>query len=80
MNFSLHVPQPPEQPPQPASTPVIYVRERVVWEYKEVVRDLDQEGMPDEEALNRLGEEGWELSAAFVHAGRACYLFKRVAG
>ncbi len=79
MSFSLHV-QPPEDVPQPASMPVIYVRERVVWEYKQLVRDPEQEGMPDEEALNRLGEEGWELATVFVHAGRAYYLFKRVAG
>ena len=80
MSFSLHVPQPPEQPPEPTTTPFVYVKEPVVWEYKQLIRDLDSEGIPDDEALNCLGAEGWELAAAFVHAGRAHYLFKRVAG
>lgn len=80
MSFVLHEPHPPKQPPQSAATPFVYVREPVVWEYKQMVRDLEQEGMADEEALNRPGAEGWELAAAFVHVGSAYYLFKRVAG
>ena len=78
MKFQLHVPQPPEQPPQPAVAPVIYVSEPVRWEYKQLVHDLEQGGLPDEAALNRLGEEGWELSAALTYSGRAYFIFKRV--
>ena len=78
MKFQLHVPQPPEQPPQLAVAPVIYVSEAVRWEYKQLVHDLEQEGLPDEEALNRLGKEGWELAAALAHEGHAYLIFKRI--
>lgn len=80
MRFSLHVPQLPERSPQLAATLVIYVRETVAWESKQLVRDLEQEEMADEEVLNRLSAKWWELAAAFVHAGRVHYLFKSVVG
>lgn len=80
MSFQLHEPQPPQQLPQPAVTPLVYVTEPVVWQYKQLMYELNRVGFPDEEALNRLGEEGWELVTVLVHAGRARYLFKRVSG
>lgn len=80
MSFPLPERQPPEQPSQPTAAPFVYVSEPLLWEHKQLVRDLDREGVADEETLNRLGEEGWELAAAFVHRGSAYYLFKRITG
>lgn len=79
MSFQLHDPHPPEAASQPVATPFIYVTEPLTWEYKQVMRDLEREGVANEDVLNRLGGEGWELAAAFIYAGRAYYLFKRVA-
>jgi hypothetical protein len=78
MSLQMHDPQTPQQPLQAITSPVIYVTEPIRWEYKQLVRELGQEGLLDEEALNRLGEEGWELAAALIHDGQATYIFKRV--
>jgi hypothetical protein len=79
MTYQLHEPPIPEQPDQPAAIPMIYVTEPARWAYKQLQRDLDAEGLLDEEALNGLGEEGWELAAALAHGSQVTYIFKRVA-
>lgn len=81
MTVMLHpfTPQPPEEPQQDVPTPSVYVTEALAWEYKQLARDLEEEGLPDEEALNRLGAEGWELAAVVTHGGAAAYIFKRPA-
>lgn len=68
----------PQEPQEDVPTPSVYVREAAAWEYKQVERDLEGEGLPDEEALNRLGAEGWELAAVVTHGGTATYIFKRL--
>ena len=72
----LHTPEPPVYP----TTPIIYVSEPTRWEYKQVARELDGEGLLDEAELNRLGDEGWELAAALTSGNQAHYIFKRVLG
>jgi hypothetical protein len=55
--------------------PMVSVEPR--WEYKEVVRNLDQEGLFSEAELNALGAEHWEL-AGVVNADRLVHFyFKR---
>lgn len=41
--------------------PMVYVREDLKWEYKRIRRNIVQEKILDEEELNALGVEGWEL-------------------
>lgn len=79
MSFLLHPPQRPEQEPAPVAVPRIYVSEPVRWEYKQVGRDLEGEGLLDEAGLNELGKVGWELAAAVSHAQKVTYIFKRSA-
>lgn len=78
MTFQLTEPGNPLQPAQPVPTPIIYVTEPARWEYQQLIRDVEREGLLDEESLNGLGEGGWELAAALLHGSRAVYIFKRV--
>ncbi len=59
-------------------TPVVYVREPMVWEYRVVIATEGR--LPSEEKLNRLGSEGWELAGLLHTAPRVIYYFKRLAG
>ena len=56
-------------------TPMVYVRERTVWQYKVVTRDVPLS--PSEEDLNTLGREGWELTGVLSQGGVTHYYFKR---
>ena len=47
------------------------------WEYKEVIRDLETEGLPDEGELNALGAEHWELAGVAHESRRVHFYFKR---
>lgn len=78
MMLHPYVPQRPDEQPQEVPTPRVYVTEAVAWEYRQLSHDLEEEGAPDEEALNRLGAEGWELAAVVTHGGRMNYIFKRL--
>ena len=40
--------------------PMVYIREDPVWEYKHIIRKLDEEKVSSEKELNSLGAEGWE--------------------
>jgi hypothetical protein len=62
---------------QEAPTPVVYVKEKAGWEYKLLFRDLDSDNAPDEDELNPLGAEGWELVGMFVQGGILYCYFKR---
>jgi hypothetical protein len=54
--------------------PLIYVEKQMKWEYKQVIRDLEQ---PLEEAeLNALGEEGWEMTGIAQQPPKTSYYFK----
>jgi hypothetical protein len=70
---------PPQQPKQPEPTrpPMVYVQKRLKWEYKQIVRNLKKENVPDEAELNQLGEDGWEMSGVAQQPPFAYFYFKR---
>jgi hypothetical protein len=72
---------PPHDPKQHESIrpPMIFIKERTKWEYKQIVRDLEKEQSLSEEELKALGEEGWEMSGVTQHAARSYFYFKRLA-
>lgn len=59
--------------------PIVYVDEEIVWEYKQLVRNLAKENAPTEEELNKLGAEGWELAGVFSDSPFVYFYFKRLA-
>jgi hypothetical protein len=61
-------------------TPMVYVKEKIVWEYKLLSRNLSKEEAPGEEELNRLGKEGWELAGVFTDSPFVHFYFKRLKG
>jgi hypothetical protein len=73
-----HMLIPPREPqPNPIRPPMVYVEKPLKWEYKQLVRDLENEKAPDEAELNALGEEGWEMSGVAQQPPRAYFYFKR---
>lgn len=58
--------------------PMIYVQEKVVWQYKCISIDLRQGVVPDEKLLNELGAEGWELASTFCVEQFLYVYFKRL--
>jgi hypothetical protein len=74
----IEVPFPP-RPPEPRgphiSPPWVPIEPR--WEYKEVVRDTEAEGLLTEADLNALGADGWELSGVASEGSRTHFYFKR---
>jgi len=78
MSATIEVPIPP-RPAEPRSghiaPPWVPVMPR--WEYKEVVRDLENEALPTGRELDEMGGDGWEL-AGVANEGRRVHLyFKR---
>jgi hypothetical protein len=78
MSARIEVPFPPQpsevrsghiQPPWVPIDPV--------WEYKEVIRDLESEGLPSQDELNALGTEHWELAGVANEGRRVHFYFKR---
>ncbi|HEX6433759.1 MAG TPA: hypothetical protein VFZ87_05940 [Gemmatimonadales bacterium] len=47
------------------------------WEYKEIVRDLESGGLPNENELNALGAEHWEMAGVASEGRRVHFYFKR---
>jgi hypothetical protein len=47
------------------------------WEYKELARDLESEGLPSEAELNALGTEHWELAGVVRNRRQVHFYFKR---
>lgn len=76
MQHALIPPQEPK-PSEPVHPPMIYVKKSLTWEYKQIVRDLENEQPLDEAELNALGEEGWELSGIAQQPPLTYYYFKR---
>ena len=69
----------PDQAIGPASAPpIVYVTEKTVWEYKQVVRNLSQNDIPTESELNEWGKDGWELVTVLNKGGLLYLYFKRV--
>jgi hypothetical protein len=59
-------------------TPMVYVKERVVWEYRLLTRNLAKEEAPNEAELNALGKEGWELAGISTDLPIVRFYFKRL--
>ena len=59
--------------------PMVYVEEKLKWQYKQLVRRLKEEGTPTEKELNNLGAGGWELVGTFADSSVAYFFFKRLA-
>jgi len=76
MNHAIIPPYEPEQS-EHVRTPMVYVKESLKWEYKQIVRNLKKEKPPDETELNALGAEGWEMSGVAQQPPFAYFYFKR---
>lgn len=69
---------PPRDPNnQPVRPPIIFVEKRLKWEYKQVIRVLENEKPLNEAELNALGEEGWEMTGITHYETSAYFYFKR---
>lgn len=78
MSARIEVPFPPRVPEGRSThltAPLVPVEPR--WEYKDVVRELETEGLLGEEDLNALGSEHWELAGVAEASGRVHFYFKR---
>ena len=78
MNPRFEIPFPPKPaPPQGGrlAPPLVPVEPR--WEYRDVTRDLDAEGLPSEAELNALGAEHWELVDTVADGRTVHFYFKR---
>ena len=77
-NPNSDIPQDPGSVTPP--TPMVYESEDYAWEYKHVKRSLGKEGPLNEEELNKLGTDGWELVTAFIEPeNKVHFYFKRPA-
>ena len=76
MNHTIIPPYEPKQH-EPIRPPMIYVKESLKWEYKQIVRNLKKEKPLDEAELNALGAEGWEMSGVVQHPPSIYIYFKR---
>jgi len=71
----------PDQPTTGAIVPpMVYVTEKTVWEYKQILRNLAKDNIPTEEELNRLGKDGWELVSTVNYSEFVYLFFKRIKG
>jgi len=70
---------PPREPGQSDSIrpPMIYVEKQLKWEYKQIVRNFENEKPLDETELNALGEDGWELIGIAQQPPNTYFYFKR---
>ena len=75
MQRSLIPPREPQQ--EPIRPPMIYVEKRLKWEYKQIVRNLEKEKPLEEEELNKLGEEGWEMTGVVQQPPVTYFYLKR---
>jgi hypothetical protein len=55
------------------------MKEKYIWKYKQLVRNLAKETAPTEDELNVLGAEGWELTGMFTDSPFVYLYFKRLA-
>jgi hypothetical protein len=56
---------------------MIYIKKQLTWEYKQIVRNLEREKPLEESELNKLGDDGWEMSGIAQQASLTYYYFKR---
>jgi len=59
-------------------TPMVYVRDKTVWQYRLLTRNLSKEDAPGEEELNTLGKDGWELAGVVTDNPIVRFYFKRL--
>ena len=78
MSIRIEVPFPP-RPAEPRGAHIQppWVPFEPRWEYKEVVRDLQTQGLLTEPELNALGAEHWELAGVASEKNRVHFYFKR---
>jgi hypothetical protein len=71
------VPEPPREPPPfHVAPPMVFVPPR--WEYKHLIHKVTDEAPINEEELNALGSEGWELAAFYTGPSSVHFYFKRL--
>lgn len=73
------VPQPNEPQRPHVQPPTVFVYERQGWEYKVVTSDSDQR-MLNQDELNALGNDGWELVGVVTLPNAVQFYLKRVRG
>jgi len=56
---------------------MVYVKKKLVWEYKEITRNMENESLLNIEELNALGADGWEMTGALEHPPLVHFYFKR---
>lgn len=77
MNGELNFPN--QTPSGLIQPPIVYVKEELFWEYKQLIRNLAKEKAPTEDELNTLGADGWELAGVFTDSPFVYFYFKRLA-
>lgn len=75
--MKLGIGLPEEIEPKDTIPPMVYIHQEIVWEYRYLVIDLKREDPPNEEMLNGLALEGWEMTGLFVYDHRLHMYFKR---
>ena len=59
--------------------PMVYVKDKTVWQYKLLTRNLGKQEAPsEEEELNTLGKDGWELCGIVTDHPIVRFYFKRL--
>lgn len=76
MNRTLQSPERPEF--EPAQPPMIYIRKPPKWEYKVATHQLPPGSHADENELNELGQDGWELAGIVHENSYTHFYFKRL--
>ena len=76
MQHTIIPPREPKQP-EPVRPPMIYVEKPLKWEYKQIVRNMENEKPLDEKELSELGDEGWEMTGIAQQPPLTYFYFKR---
>lgn len=76
--MSLHNQFPGKPDVQDVHSPMIYIQEETVWQYKHLAVNLRQNPMPDEKLLGEFGNDGWELASMIIHEQMLHIYFKRL--
>jgi hypothetical protein len=78
MTARIEVPFPPRPvEPRGAQVQPPWVPYEPRWEYRDVVRDLESEGLLREADLNALGADYWELAGVAQEGRLVHFYFKR---
>ena len=76
MQHTIIPPREPKQP-EPVRPPMIYIEKQLKWEYKQIVRNMENEKPLDEKELSELGDEGWEMTGITQQPPLTYFYFKR---